>query len=60
MIDPATGFQPTEWQGGLGNVIVARADGKPLETKTLGATTDYISDILDAFGNGVGAAQKLQ
>ena len=58
MIDPATGFAPAEWQGGVGNVIVARADGKPLETKTLGAITDYISNILDAFGDGVVSAQK--
>ena len=58
MIDPTTGFAPAEWQSGVGNVFVARADGEALETDTLGAITDYISDILDAFGNGVGAAQK--
>ncbi|CAF9932803.1 MAG: hypothetical protein ALECFALPRED_005382 [Alectoria fallacina] len=58
MIDPITGFAPAEWQGGVGNVIVARSDGKPLDTATLGAITDYISDILDAFGDGVGAVQK--
>ena len=58
MIDPTTGFAPAEWQSRVGNVFVARADGQSLETDTLGAITDYISDILDAFGNGVGAAQK--
>ena len=58
MIDPITGFAPLEWQSRVGNVLVARADGKALETNTLGAITDYISDILDAFGNGVAAAQK--
>ena len=57
MIDPTTGFAPAEWQSGVGNVFVARADGEALETDTLGAITDYISDILDAFGNGVGVAQ---
>ena len=57
MIDPTTGFAPAEWQSGVGNVLVARADGQALETDTLGAITDYISDILDAFGNGAGAAQ---
>ena len=30
--------------------------GNDLDTPT--AITDYVSDILDAFGNGVGAAQK--
>ncbi len=58
MINPATGFAPAEWQRGVGNVIVARADGEALEVKTLGALTDYISDILDAFGDGAGVAQK--
>ncbi len=58
MIDPATGFAPAEWQSGLGNVVIARADGKALETATLGAITDYISDIMEAFENGVGAAQR--
>ena len=46
-----------EWQSGVGNVIVARADGKALETATLGAITDYVSDIMEAFGDGVEAAQ---
>ncbi len=58
MINPATGFAPAEWQRGVGNVIVARADREALETKTLGALTDYISDIMDAFEDGTGAAQK--
>lgn len=58
MIDPVTGFAPAEWQGRVGNVIVARADTEALDTATLAAVTDYISDILDAFGNGAGAARK--
>ena len=58
MIDPVTGFAPAEWQRGVGNVIVARADGGALDTATLGAVTDYVSDIVDAFGDGVGAVQK--
>ena len=57
MVDPATGFAPTELQGGVGNVIVARADGKSLDTATLGAVTDYICEIVEASENGVGAAQ---
>lgn len=58
MIDPVTGFAPAEWQGGVGNVVVARADGEMLDTGTVAAITDYVSDILDAFGKGVGAARK--
>ena len=58
MIDPTTGFAPAKWQSGVGNVIVARADGKALETATLGAITDYISDIMEAFGDGAEAAQR--
>ena len=58
MIDPVTGFAPAQWQSGVGNVVVARADGKAMNTSTLAAITDYISAILDAFGNGVGAARK--
>ena len=57
MINPATGFAPADWQSGVGNVIVARADGKALETATLGAITDYVSDIMEAFGDGVEVAQ---
>lgn len=60
MIDPESGFAPAGWQGGVGDVIVARADGEGLDVKTLGAVTDYISDILDAFGDGgVGAVRKF-
>lgn len=58
MIDPATGFAPAEWQRDVGSVVVARADRETLETDTLGAITDYISDIMDAFGDGVGTVQK--
>ena len=29
-IDPESGFAPADWQGGIGNVIVANADGTPL------------------------------
>ena len=56
MIDPSTGSPPTEWQSRVGNVIITRPDGGVLETSTLGAITDYISDIIEAFENGVGAA----
>ena len=58
MIDPGTGFAPAEWQGRVGNVIVARPGGEALDMATLGAITDYVSDILDTFGDGGGAARK--
>ena len=58
MTTPSTGKAPPEWQSCIGNVIVARADGGALETSTLGAITDYISDIRDAFENGIGEAMK--
>lgn len=57
MIDPITGLAPVEWQCGVWNVIVATADGEALDTATLGAITDYVSDILDTFEDGAGAAQ---
>jgi hypothetical protein len=51
-MDPESGFAPPEWQGGIGSVIVANGDGTPLNYETLGAIVDYVSDILDAFGDG--------
>lgn len=50
MIDPVTGFAPPQWQGGIGSVHVGRADRKPLTTEILAGITDYVSDILDQFG----------
>jgi hypothetical protein len=49
-INPISGFAPPEWQNSIGSVIVANADRTPLSLKTLAAITDYISDILDQFG----------
>ncbi|KAK0117547.1 hypothetical protein ONS95_011885 [Cadophora gregata] len=51
-INPTTGFAPDNWQGGIGTVVVAAADGKPLSVPVLSAITDYVSEILDAFGDG--------
>lgn len=51
MIDPGHGFAPPEWQGGVGDCLVARADKQPLDTKTLAAITGYVSEIPDAFGD---------
>jgi hypothetical protein len=49
-IEPQSGFAPEHWQGGIGTVIVASADGKPLSLNVLGAITDYVSIMLDVFG----------
>ena len=52
-IDPVSGFAPPAWQAGIGTVHVARPDGSPLTVETLAGITDYVSDILDASGEGV-------
>jgi len=57
-IDPQTGFAPPHWQGGIGNVIVANSDGTPLNTETLSAIVDYVSGILDAFGDTGGPPRR--
>lgn len=51
-IDPESGFAPPRWQGGIGSVVVANADGTLLDSETLSAIVDYVSVILDAFGDG--------
>ncbi|KAL2063120.1 hypothetical protein VTL71DRAFT_6192 [Oculimacula yallundae] len=51
-IDPYTGFAPDNWQGDIGTVVVAAADGKDLSVPVLAAITDYVNEILDAFGEG--------
>jgi hypothetical protein len=51
-INPNTGFAPDIWQHSIGNVIVANLDRSPLAGSRLAAITDYVSDILDEFGNG--------
>lgn len=60
MIDPGHGFAPSDWQGGVGDCLVVRADKEPLDMDTLSAITDYISDILDAFGDGFNGAEVAQ
>lgn len=53
MIDPDHGLAPPEWQSAVGDCLVARADKKPLKIQTLAAITDYMSDIVDDFGDGM-------
>ncbi|KAL9030139.1 MAG: hypothetical protein Q9196_001713 [Gyalolechia fulgens] len=51
MISPDHGLAPPEWQRGVGDCLVARADKEPLDTSTLAAITDYVSDIMNAFSD---------
>lgn len=51
MISPDNGIAPPEWQSGVGDCLVARADKKPLDYSTLAAITDYVSDIMNAFSD---------
>jgi MYND finger len=51
-IDPNTGWAADKWQHSIGSVIVANPDRTPLKVATLAAITDYISEILDEFGEG--------
>ena len=51
-IDPVSGFAPEYWQGGIGDVIVAKADKSAFTPDELGEVVDYVSAILDAFGKG--------
>ena len=57
MIDPGHEFAPPEWQSGVGDILVVRADRKPLDIAQLAVVTDYVSDILDAFGDGMEGAE---
>ena len=45
-IDPERLLAPMEWQDHVGNVIVVRADKKPLSIRDLTAFTDYVYEIL--------------
>ncbi|CAF9940874.1 MAG: hypothetical protein HETSPECPRED_002665 [Heterodermia speciosa] len=45
-IDPENLLAPMEWQDHVGNVVVVRADKKPLSIKDLTAFTDYVYEIL--------------
>ncbi|KAJ7508320.1 hypothetical protein B0H11DRAFT_23118 [Mycena galericulata] len=50
-IDAASGFAPPEWQSGVGTVIVARKDRKPLLPHHMEGVWMYCDSILDNFGD---------
>jgi hypothetical protein len=56
-INPVDGFAPQYWQGGIGDVVVAKADKSALTPDELGGVVDYVSAILDAFGDGATPVQ---
>jgi hypothetical protein len=47
-INPVDGFAPQYLQGGIGDVVVAKADGNALTVDELAGVVDYVSAILDA------------
>ncbi|KAG2496162.1 hypothetical protein HYH03_005764 [Edaphochlamys debaryana] len=51
MIAPRTGFAGPEWQQGVGSVILARGDRRPLPPQHAEAFLDFCSRLLDMFGN---------
>ncbi|KAL7411043.1 hypothetical protein BDY24DRAFT_397515 [Mrakia frigida] len=52
MINPSDGFAPPRWQSGVGSVIVARVDKKPLARNHIEALWMLADGVLDQFGNG--------
>ena len=50
MIEPSNGFAPMHWQGDLGTVLALRADGESYEASDHKYVHDFISDLLDRFG----------
>jgi len=47
-----SGLAPEYWQGGIGDVVVAKADKSAMTPDELGEVVDYVSAILDSFGDG--------
>jgi hypothetical protein len=58
-IDADSGFAPPTWQSHVGTVIVARKDKKPLLPQHLEGVWMYCDLILDHFGEGEGAPERL-
>jgi hypothetical protein len=52
------GFAPPEWQSHVRGCLLARKDKRPLSEEHVGALHEYMSRILDLFGDGVKAGQS--
>ncbi|KAG8995485.1 hypothetical protein FRB94_009134 [Tulasnella sp. JGI-2019a] len=53
MVDPYTGWAPAEWQQGIGPVIIARVDKKPLTISALELVwmfCDHVSEVANEDG----------
>lgn len=53
MIDPVSGFAPLAWQQGIGTVIVARDDRRPLTSQYVEALWMYADALLDRYSEGL-------
>ncbi|KAG2496163.1 hypothetical protein HYH03_005765 [Edaphochlamys debaryana] len=54
MMSPASGFAAMEWQDGVGNVVLARADRRPLPFQHVEALWEFCMDLLNKFGDDEG------
>lgn len=52
MIDTDSGFAPPRWQSGIGTVIIARKDKKPLLPVHYEGFWIYTDLVLEHFGDG--------
>ncbi|KAI1125610.1 hypothetical protein F5Y10DRAFT_226500 [Nemania abortiva] len=58
-INPTSGLAPSDWISGVGSVIVARKDKKPLLPHHLEGVWMYCDYILSFFGDRSGAPNQL-
>lgn len=50
-IDPATGLAPRDWLPPVGPVLLFRPDFTDLETRQVADMYDFVSDLLDKYGD---------
>ena len=54
-IHPVSGFAPMSWQSWVGPVVVYRADGGDLTKDDVSVLWDFVSRLIDRYGDGPGA-----
>lgn len=59
MVDSVSGFAPSNWQSYVGSVVIYRPGGKPLSTDVVSVLHEYMSDLLDQFGDGRPVSRKF-
>ena len=57
-IDKETGFAPVSWQSQVGSCLVARKDKEPMTEGLFWEMHDYMSHLLDLWGEGWPPAAK--